>query len=676
MNSADCQVFINRTRASQSSGQSNTESMFASTYAAKFGCNHVGNKLEATGFKSQVRRCLRRIGGSLNQRNLFRASGGNFDNASFVSRTTLSCLESTCFQIMTFAAVFLSAIVVALRLDLPEMSGTWNIVDACLISFFFIETVSKLCVLGRRFFNDGWSIFDLTLLLVNLVDLLEIFQTGANVVVLRILRGMKVCRFVRFWKVFPELGRTCGVVSNTMRGMIWSICLLVICLYTASILLTIAFRDTASIYPGYSDLEEEWSPIVEFNPLMYFGSVLNSLYTLFNLALLTEFNEFARAIWIKQPAILVMLAVFTCCVLFGMQHFIFITCVKSFSDAEKKVANEQQVVTEMHRLKTLEELCDMFFDRDIDQQEVLTEAQVSDVLQDEDARNKMISLNFPVDFNSKEFFNLLDDTGTGMLPHAHVVRNVVRLTSCSNNPFEWQCLSTLAFNQISSRLLKIEELLKQSGFCETPPPFMWDHSDVVRKAVQANSSESEKVELQDHETSRTRGAELAEPACTPYPAVTPGLEEKLLHMISESLEGSLERIVHLLLNIHESSGPHDHSVVDSGNTSADLCEHGTEPGQILITSSAYNLQSAGSMQDPTVVVSSRSAAPLRSTSEELNTGCTQCQNGSPLHTDSTRQKKRRKKQEQMSTSPKKSASRTHAPSWFTSLSHAKMTVPL
>jgi len=83
-----------------------------------------------------------------------------------------------------------------------------------------------------------------------------------------------------------------------------------------------------------------------------------------------------------------------------VQHFIFITCVKSFSDAEKKVANEQQVVTEMHRLKTLEELCDMFFDRDIDQQEVLTEAQVSDVLQDEDARNKMISLNFPVDFNS------------------------------------------------------------------------------------------------------------------------------------------------------------------------------------------------------------------------------------------------------------------------------------
>jgi len=244
----------------------------------------------------------------------------------------------------------------------------------------------------------------------------------------------------------------------------------------------------------------------------------------------------------------------------------------------------------------------------------------------------------------------------------------VRLTSCSNNPFEWHCLSTVALNQMSSRLLKIEQLLKQSGICEPPPPFTWDPSDVVCKATPITPSKSEAVKSHSHETRGASDADLAVPVCTPCRVATPGLEEDILHVISESLEGHRERMLDLATSIHEPLELHEHPVVDRSKTSADLCEHWAASPQIVTTSSACDLQSYGGMQDPAAGSASGGTPLSTSPSEEQQIAQSQYHTESHFGTDSTSQKKRRrrKKQGQMSAVPQNNLR------WFSLLSHNKM----
>ena len=69
-------------------------------------------------------------------------------------------------------------------------------------------------------------------------------------------------------------------------------------------------------YPGYTSLEAEMDDsdvIASFNPYMSFGSMGRSMLTLFNIAILAEWEEEVRPISVKQPQ---MMAFFIFFVLF------------------------------------------------------------------------------------------------------------------------------------------------------------------------------------------------------------------------------------------------------------------------------------------------------------------------------------------------------------------------
>ncbi|CAK0813501.1 unnamed protein product [Prorocentrum cordatum] len=148
-----------------------------------------------------------------------------------------------------------------------------------------------------------------------------------------------------------------------MRSATWGIALLRITIYTGGILSCVALRD-AGTYPGYAETDEDFEPLQEFNPHMYFGSVSGSMYTIFNLAMLTEFTEFARAIWMRQPVILFFFAVFACTCCFGMQSFLITACVERVSDEDKKQKTDMDTLVENSKLSTLTMLSDVFFDKD------------------------------------------------------------------------------------------------------------------------------------------------------------------------------------------------------------------------------------------------------------------------------------------------------------------------
>jgi len=373
----------------------------------------------------------------------------------------LRMAESRAFETLTFVSVIVSALLVALQLDLPEFHDTWQFLEVCCLAVFGLEVILKLLALHRQYFSDYWNTFDIAILIINFADLCGVIvgTIVGDTNVLRIVKGVKIIRFARLWKMLPELRKISKTITSSMQSMTWGAMLLGILLYMGGILSTVMLRDTDDLYPGYAVSEDEWEPLQEFNPLMYFGTVLNSMYTLFNLVLLTEFSEFARAVWIKQPFLLMCFAFFACCLCFGTQNLMMTACVEGVASAEKRFNDDAMSFLEERKLDIVQELCKALFSKDVEGRKVSTEAQLIEVLEDETMRSKVDGLDLPVNLSSSELFMLLDDTGMGEVPHRNFTRNAVRLIAGSTHPFEWSCLMQLTMHRIMARLCR-----EQHGF--------------------------------------------------------------------------------------------------------------------------------------------------------------------------------------------------------------------
>mmetsp|Transcript_50332 Transcript_50332/g.87503 ORF Transcript_50332/g.87503 Transcript_50332/m.87503 type:complete len:700 (+) Transcript_50332:126-2225(+) len=348
----------------------------------------------------------------------------------------------------------MSSALVALQLDVPQHSETWYVLDLLCLLIFSLEVLIRLCAQCRSFFKEFWNNFDIVLLLFNFVDLLDLIPFQ-DVILLRILRGMKVFRMLRLFKVLPEIRRVSSAITESISSMTWGFALLIIVLYMGGILSTVALRDTEEIYPGFARQEQDWDAVDDFNPVMYFGSVFASMYTLFNLAIQTEFAEFARAIWIKQPLLFLSLAVFACCMCFGLQNFVITACVERAADIDRQMNDDATSFIESQKLETLKDLMMVLFGSH-SKNEVLTQGKLTEALEDSEMRDKLKALEFPVSLSSAELFLLLDDTGTGEIPHEDFMRNAVRLIASSTKPFEGHCLLQLTMNRIMTHLRHLE----------------------------------------------------------------------------------------------------------------------------------------------------------------------------------------------------------------------------
>ena len=112
---------------------------------------------------------------------------------------------------------------------------------------------------------------------------------------------------------------------RALKTIFWVVLLLLILVYVSSILTTqIVGHSGYDMYPGVAPLEEvNESPVVlDFNPAIYFGSIPRSMFTLFNMVLLAEYAEHARAIFEMQPYLLAFYTAFIFMTTFGVLNVI------------------------------------------------------------------------------------------------------------------------------------------------------------------------------------------------------------------------------------------------------------------------------------------------------------------------------------------------------------------
>ena len=149
------------------------------------------------------------------------------------------------------------------------------------LGIFIIEPAAKFIALGRRFFRDGWNVFDFLVVAVALLP-----NAGAFSVV----RSLRVLRVLRLINRMPQLRRIADAILQAVPGIGAIAGLMGILFYVGAVMATTLFGD--SLYTLFQVMTlESWSmgivhPVMEVYPhawLFFVPFILVSAFVMLNL---------------------------------------------------------------------------------------------------------------------------------------------------------------------------------------------------------------------------------------------------------------------------------------------------------------------------------------------------------------------------------------------------------
>jgi voltage-gated sodium channel len=189
--------------------------------------------------------------------------------------------------------------------------------DRTLLWVFVVELIARIAVHRAAFFRDGWSVFDLSVVLVALLP-----AAGP----LSVLRALRILRVLRLITLVPSLRRVVGALVSALPGMGSITLLLVLIFYVASVIATKLF---GADFP-------QW-----------FGSLPASAYSLFQVMTLESWSMgIVRPVMEVHPMAWLFFVPFILCTTFTMLN-LFIGIIVSAMQS----GHEEEAKAERHKLK-------------------------------------------------------------------------------------------------------------------------------------------------------------------------------------------------------------------------------------------------------------------------------------------------------------------------------------
>jgi len=185
------------------------------------------------------------------------------ESPSFRQRLT-QFVDSTVVQNFVLAVIVVNAVIIALMTAAEEGTSAYDVLhslDSIALVVFVIELVLKLVAYGpKRFFTDGWAVFDFIVVAIALVP-----SAGP----LSVLRALRVLRILRVIKFMPQVRMVVEALIRSFPGIGAIAILMSLVFFVAAVMSTELFGDH---FP-------DW-----------FGSIGKSLYSLFQIMTLESWS--------------------------------------------------------------------------------------------------------------------------------------------------------------------------------------------------------------------------------------------------------------------------------------------------------------------------------------------------------------------------------------------------
>ncbi|MGB5335310.1 MAG: ion transporter, partial [Woeseiaceae bacterium] len=140
------------------------------------------------------------------------ASKHGADRGGF-SRGLRELVESRSFNTFITVVILVNAVTLGLETSPSAVAaaGSWLYwLDRLALIIFTGEIASKLWVYRKRFFSEGWNIFDFTIVAVAWLP-----SAGP----LAVLRALRILRVLRLISVVPQMRTVVGALFKALPGM-------------------------------------------------------------------------------------------------------------------------------------------------------------------------------------------------------------------------------------------------------------------------------------------------------------------------------------------------------------------------------------------------------------------------------------------------------------------------
>ncbi|MEK3913262.1 MULTISPECIES: ion transporter [Paenibacillus] len=205
-------------------------------------------------------------------------------------------VQSKLFTNFILLCVFLNAIVIGLQ-TYPSINSAYESLfekfDLIFLGIFTLEVILKVIVHRRKYFKDGWNLFDFIVVAASIA-----FMQSQFVSVLRILRVLRILKTISS--------------IHSLRRIITSLFMAIPTIGSISLLMIIVFYIYGVVGATF---------FAELSPV-YFGDLSASLITLFQIATFDDWANIYRPIAENSPLSLVYFVTFIFLAVFVMLNLV------------------------------------------------------------------------------------------------------------------------------------------------------------------------------------------------------------------------------------------------------------------------------------------------------------------------------------------------------------------
>lgn len=244
-----------------------------------------------------------------------------------------SFIESNAFTTAIMALIIVNAITLALETSPSVMASVGPalmVFDKIVLAIFVAELAAKFLVYRWDFFRSGWNVFDLVIVGIALLP-----AAGP----LTVLRALRVLRVLRLVSLLPQMRRVVEALLHSLPGMASIAMLMGVVFFVGSVIATKLFGEAHPVY---------------------FGTLGDSLFTLFAIMTLEGWADIAREVQATHPQAYLFFVPFIVISVFAVLNLFIAVLTNSMQEmqseelaAEQKIATatEQAVVAEITALR-------------------------------------------------------------------------------------------------------------------------------------------------------------------------------------------------------------------------------------------------------------------------------------------------------------------------------------
>lgn len=228
-----------------------------------------------------------------------------------------SIVESQWFTNTIMVLIVVNAVTLALETSPSVMAavGPWLLAfDKAVLAVFVIELGMKLAVYRLAFFRSGWNLFDLVIILVALMP-----ASGP----LAVLRALRILRVLRLVSMVPQMRRVVEALLHSLPGMGSIVMLMGIVFFVGAVIATKLFGEA---HPGY------------------FGTLGESLFTLFAVMTLEGWADIAREVQTTHPQAYLFFVPFIVISVFAVLNLVIAVLTNSMQEMHQdELAAEERI---------------------------------------------------------------------------------------------------------------------------------------------------------------------------------------------------------------------------------------------------------------------------------------------------------------------------------------------